>query len=734
MENKMILAGLAALLISLASVPASFVYGEAELDTYIVFLQKPEGLSTLADGDLESWYSTFLPDTTLASSSSQTRLVHSYRSVVTGFAAKLTKEEVKAMEKKDGFISAQREKMYSLHTTRTPAFLGLQLNNGLWNSSNNGKGVIIGVLDTGVTPNHPSFNDLHMPSPPAKWRGKCQLPKCNKKLIGARNLVGDTYATDDEGHGTHTSSTAAGSPVQASAFGQASGMAYGIAPLAHIAMYKVCSAEGCPGGSILAGIDAAVADGVDVLSLSLGGGSSRFPEDPIAVGAFGAIQKGVFVSCSAGNAGPASASSANEAPWILTVGASTIDRKIKATVLLGNKAGYDGQSLFQDKKFRHRMLPLVYAGANGRAASRFCAPGSLNKSVKGKIVLCERGGEVLRISKGQEVKDNGGAAMILMNDQPSGFDTLADAHVLPASHVGFVAGEAIKAYLNSTKSPKATILFSGTIFGNPNAPQVASFSSRGPSLASPGILKPDIIGPGVNILAAWPVSVDNITNPPFNMISGTSMSCPHLSGIAALLKNTHPDWSPAAIKSAMMTTTYLSNLGRTKPILNEQLQPANLFDMGAGHVNPVLAADPGLVYDLQPNDYIPYLCGLGYKDSEISGLIQRKAHCGNVTIPEAQLNYPSFSIRLGSTPLTYSRTVTNVGRANSVYVAKVVLPRGVNVKVHPEKIVFNRLKQKATFTVTFTSKGFSAETYSQGFLYWLTKGYVVRSPIAVISA
>ncbi|CAI0414082.1 unnamed protein product [Linum tenue] len=652
----MIFAGLAVLLISLASVPASFVYGEAELDTYIVFLQKPEGLSTLADGDLESWYSTFLPDTTLASSSSTTRLVHTYRNVVTGFAAKLTKGEVKAMEKKDGFISAQREKMYSLHTTRTPAFLGLQLNNGLWNGSNNGKGVIIGVLDTGVTPNHPSFNDLHMPSPPAKWRGKCQLPKCNKKLIGARNLVGDTYATDDEGHGTHTSSTAAGSPVQASAFGQASGVAYGMAPLAHIAMYKVCSEEGCPGGSILAGIDAAVADGVD------------------------------------------------------------------------------GQSLFQDKKFRHRLLPLVYAGANGRAASRFCAPGSLNKSVKGKIVLCERGGEIARIGKGQEVKDNGGAAMILMNDQPNGFDTLADAHVLPASHVGFVAGEAIKAYLNSTKSPKATILFSGTIFGNPNAPQVASFSSRGPSLASPGILKPDIIGPGVNILAAWSVSVDNITNPPFNMISGTSMSCPHLSGIAALLKNAHPDWSPAAIKSAMMTTTYLSNLGRTKPILNEQLQPANLFDMGAGHVNPVLAADPGLVYDLQPNDYIPYLCGLGYKDSEISGLIQRKAHCGNVTIPEAQLNYPSFSIRLGSTPLTYSRTVTNVGRANSVYVAKVVLPRGVNVKVHPERIVFNRLKQKATFTVTFTSKGFSAETYSQGFLYWLTKGYVVRSPIAVISA
>ncbi|CAI0476633.1 unnamed protein product [Linum tenue] len=588
MENKIMLTGLVVMLISLDSVPAS-VYGEADLDTYIVFLQKPEGLSLLADGELDSWYSTFLPDTLLASSST-TRLIHSYRNVATGFAAKLTKEEMKAMEKKDGFISAQRERMYSLHTTRTPGFLGLQLNTGLWNGSNNGKGVIIGVLDTGVTPNHPSFNDMHMPSPPAKWKGKCQLPKCNNKLIGARNLVSDSYAIDDEGHGTHTSSTAAGSPVWASAFGQASGVAFGMAPLAHIAIYKVCSEEGCTGGAILAGMDAAAADGVHVLSLSLGLPSESFPDDPIAVGAFRAIQKGIFVSCSAGNAGPASASSANEAPWILTVGAR----------------------------------------ANGRAVSRFCVPGSLYKSVRGKIVLCERGGEIARIAKGQELKDNDGAAMILMNDQQSGFDTLADAHVLPASHVSFSAGVAIKAYLNSTKSPKATILFNGTIFGNPNAPMVASFSSRGPSRASPGILKPDIIGPG-------------------------------------------------------------------------------------------------------PNDYIPYLCGLGYKESVILGILQRKAHCGNSSIPEAQLNYPSFSIRLASTPLTFLRTVTNVGRANSVYVAKVVLPRGVDVKVHPKKIVFNRLKQKATFTVTFTSKGKSAESYSQGFLYWLTQGYVVKSPIAVVS-
>ncbi|CAN1333004.1 Subtilisin-like protease 3 [Linum perenne] len=744
MQNNMmvVVAGLA-LLISLALVPSP-CFSESELDTFIVFLKKPDsGLSSLQDEDRDTWYNSFLPET--VASSSEKRMVHSYRNVVTGFAARLTEEEVKEMEKKEGFVSAHKEKMYSLHTTRTPTFLGLNPGSGLWNVSNGGslgggKGVIIGVLDTGIAPDHPSFSDHGMAPPPAKWKGKCQLAKCNNKLIGARNLVSDnSFATDDEGHGTHTSSTAAGNPVPGgNAFGQAGGTATGMAPLAHIAMYKVCSQEGCPGGSILAGLDNAVADGVDVLSLSLGGASERFVDDPIAVGAFGAIQKGVFVSCSAGNAGPVSGSSSNEAPWILTVGASTIDRRVRTDVMLGNNVTLEGESLFQDRRRNLQFLTLVYAGENGNVRSRFCAPGSLDsKFIKGKIVLCERGGEIGRIEKGQEVKDNGGIAMILMNDQQSGFDTLADAHVLPASHVSFVSGQTIKQYINSTKSVAKAMIFSkGTVIGNnPNAPQVASFSSRGPSNASPGILKPDILGPGVNILAAWPVSVDNSTNIPFNMISGTSMSCPHLSGIVALLKSAHPDWSPAAIKSAMMTTAHLKNLGGS-PIIDEQLRKANLFDIGAGHVNPSAAIDPGLVYDLKPDDYIPYLCGLGYKDSEISGVIQRPAHCRNSSIPEAQLNYPSFAIRLGSSPVTYSRTVTNVGKANSIYVAKVVTPNGVSVRVNPDRIVFNGLNQKVTFSVTFTNQGsgFSAEPYSHGYLYWFsTDGYSVRSPISVLS-
>ncbi|KAF2298925.1 hypothetical protein GH714_029156 [Hevea brasiliensis] len=188
-----------------------------------------------------------------------------------------------------------------------------------------------------------------------------------------------------------------------------------------------------------------------------------------------------------------------------------------------------------------------------------------------------------------------------MNDETSGFSTISDPHVLPATHVSFAAGLKIKAYINSTKTPTATILFKGTVIGDPLSPAVTSFSSRGPSLASPGILKPDIIGPD--------------TKSTFNILSGTSMACPHLSGIAALLKSSHPDWSPSAIKSAIMTTADILNM-EGKPIVDETRQPADIFATGAGHVNPSRANDPGLIYDIQPDDYIPYLCAWATKMSK----------------------------------------------------------------------------------------------------------------------
>jgi subtilisin family serine protease len=721
----------------------------SNLQTYIIHVEQPEGRVFAQPEDRESWHHSFMPTTT-TSSDKQPRMLYSYQNVISGFAARLAQEQVRAIEEKDGFVAAHPERILHPQTTHSPKFLGLHQQLGFWKESNFGKGVIIGVLDGGVLPSHPSFSDAGMPPPPAKWKGRCEfnLSDCNNKLIGARSfnlaakaMKGGTAEApiDVDGHGTHTASTAAGGFVKnADVLGNAKGTAVGMAPYAHLAIYKVCfgdPTDDCPESDMLAGLDAAVEDGVDVLSLSLGGDSVPFFKDSIAVGSFAAIQKGIFISCAAGNSGPFNGTISNEAPWILTVGASTIDRSIISTAKLGNGEEFDGESLFQPVDFPSTPLPLVYAGVNGKPESTLCAAGSLKDiDVKGKVVLCEQGGGIGSIAKGEEVKNAGGAAMILMNEESDGFSTEAEAHVLPATHVSHAAGQKIKAYINSTATPTAAILFKGTVIGNPLSPLVASFSSRGPNLESPGILKPDIIGPGVSILAAWPFPLDNRTNSKstFNIISGTSMSCPHLSGIAALLKSSHPYWSPAAIKSAIMTSAYTQNV-EGKAIVDQTLQPADVFATGAGHVNPTRANNPGLVYDIQPDDYIPYLCGLGYKDEEVGILAHRKIKCSDISsIPEGELNYPSFSVALGPSQ-TFTRTVTNVGDATSSYTVTVAAPEGVYVSVKPNKLYFSRVNQKVKYSVTFsrTGSGTKVGEYGQGFLKWVSAKHCVRSPISV---
>ncbi|XP_049377985.1 subtilisin-like protease 3 [Solanum stenotomum] len=709
---------------------------------YIVHCEFPDGDRGTRYQDLDSWYLSFLPARTSDNSREAPRLIYSYRNVLTGFAVKLSPNDLKEMEKMEGFISARPERLLDLYTTHSVNFLGLHQNMGFWNDSNYGKGVIIGVIDTGIFPDHPSFNDDGMPPPPAKWKGKCEfnVTKCNNKLIGARYFQssGNETSWDEIGHGTHTASTAAGRFVPgANIFGNANGTAVGVAPLAHVAMYKVCSALTCSESDVLAAMDMAIDDGVDVLSLSLGTLTNNFYEDNIALGAFSAMQKGIFVSCAAGNSGPSSFSTSNEAPWILTVGASTIDRKIKATAALGNNQEFDGESAFQPSDFPPTLLPLIYPGSNvSNFNAKYCTPDSLNNTnVMGKIVLCEVG-ITTRVDQGIAVEAAGGAGMILMNPEDMANTTLAEVHVLPVTHVSYAAGVRIKEYINSTLIPTATIVFKGTIIGDDRAPVVAGFSSRGPNYASPGILKPDIIGPGVNILAAWHISLENNTNTNsrFNMISGTSMSCPHLSGVAALLKSVHPDWSPAAIKSAIMTTADDLNL-RSNLIEDETYLPADVFATGAGHVNPSKANDPGLIYDIEPSDYLSYLCGLNYTDRQVGVFLQRKANCSEITsILEGQLNYPSFSIlvRVNSTAQVYSRTVTNVGQAYSTYRVEIGSPPGIDVKVEPTTLVFSEVKQKLSYQVTFTPLAtLPNTTFSQGSFRWISEKHIVRSQIAV---
>ncbi|XP_062217504.1 subtilisin-like protease 4 [Phragmites australis] len=688
--------------------------------------------------------------------SAMARLLYSYRNVVNGFAARVTEEEVYEMTKKDWFVKAIPEKTYKLMTTHTPQMLGLTgkaFHGGMWNRSNMGEGIIIGVLDDGICPGHPSFDATGMPPPPAKWKGRCDFNSsvCNNKLIGARSFyesakwkwrgIDDPVLPVNEGsHGTHTSSTAAGAFVPgANVMGNGLGTAAGMAPRAHIALYQVCFRENCDRDDILAALDDAVEEGVDVLSLSLGDDEAGdFAYDPIAVGGYTAIMKGVFVSAAGGNMGPDPATVANEAPWLLTVAAGTTDRRFVATVKLGNGVELDGESLFQPKNFLSVQRPLVRDIGDGTCSDeRILTP----QYVGGKIVVCDGGGNLTALQKGEKLRNGGAAVMIIVTLKVFGSVIQPKAHALPTLQVVYTTGQKIKAYMNSTDNPTAELILKGTVLGNRKSPVVAAFSSRGPSKQNQGILKPDITGPGVNIIAGVPKPAGLMTPPnplaaKFDIMSGTSMATPHLSGIAAVIKKAHPTWSPAAIKSALMTTADTLD-HRRMPIADQSGYPTNLLALGAGFVNPMKALSPGLVYNLTAVDYIPYLCGLGYSDHEINSIIHPLApvSCKQLTVVEQKdLNYPSITAFLDREPysVNVSRAVTNVGRGRAVYVAKVEVPRTLSVTVTPDTLRFKKVNQVKAFTVTIRSVGGRMKAgIAEGQLKWVSPKNVVRSPILV---
>ncbi|XP_057981935.1 subtilisin-like protease SBT1.5 [Malania oleifera] len=715
-----------------------------------------------------------------SSSRDTSRIIHTYETVFHGFSAKLSPSEAEKLQTLSGIVAVIPEQVRHLHTTRSPHFLGLNSTDRagtLLKESDFGSDLVIGVIDSGIWPERPSFNDRDLAPAPAKWKGECVAGQdfpataCNKKLIGARFFCAGYEATngplnetkeyrsprDSDGHGTHTASIAAGRYVfPASTLGYARGVAAGMAPKARLAAYKVCWTAGCYDADILAAFDAAVSDGVDVISLSLGSGVVPYFVDTIAIAAFGASDAGVFVSASAGNGGPGGLTVTNVAPWITTVGAGTIDRDFPADVKLGNGKILIGVSLSSGTGLSpDHLYPLVYAGDVGNAGftgSSLCTEDSLEpNSVKGKIVFCERGSNS-RAAKGEVVRKAGGIGMILANGVFDGESLLADCFTLPATAVGASAGDHIRHYMaaakKSQKSPTATIIFRGTILGV-RAPVVTSFSSRGPNPESSDILKPDIIAPGLNILAAWPDKVgpsgipDDTRRTEFNILSGTSMACPHVSGVAALLKAAHPEWSPAAIRSALMTTAYtLDNRGET--MLDESTGNAStVMDFGAGHVHPQNAKNPGLVYDLSSYDYVDFLCNSNYTMKNIEAVTRRKnvdcrgarkaGHAGNLNYPSFATVFQQYGRRKMSTH--FIRTVTNVGEPKSVYRASVRPPKGTVVTVLPEKLAFRRLGQKLNFLVRVEaealelSPGFSTTT--SGSMVWEDGKHVVTSPIVV---
>ncbi|GLT43916.1 hypothetical protein SLA2020_178410 [Shorea laevis] len=692
------------------------------------------------------------------------RLLYAYDTAIFGFAAKLSPMHLESIRNMDAFVAAIPERSMRRHTTYSYQFLGLEQGRGLWHASNLAYDVIIGVIDYGIWPEHPSFQDHGFGPVPARWKGACESGtnfsslNCNRKLIGARYFFkgyeaeqGRVNETADfkspratNSHGTHCASTAGGNLVHnASFYGLANGVAAGMRYTSRIAVYKVCweGPAGCSYSDIMAAIDQAIKDGVDVVSISLGpeeGGSVPYFDDLTAQAAFAGIQRGIFFSLSAGNEGPRTVG--NTAPWLMTVAASYTDRSFPTIVKLGNGQIFEGISLYSGKSLKE--LPIVYGPTAGKKSAQNCTPGSLNPElVKGKVVLCELGGELNDYQITEQVKSEGGAGTIILHSE--GADLIAYPFTSPAASVGDKARKAILSYLKSTKSPIASLTFKGTAYGK-RAPMMAAFSSRGPNLADPDLLKPDLTAPGVNILAAW----TGITSPSgeesdkrrvlFNFNSGTSMACPHVSGLAALLISRHKEWSPAAVKSAMMTTAYnLDNRG--SPIKDfYHGGPATPFAIGSGHVDIQKASDPGLLYDIHPFEYLLYLCSLKYNSSQIARFDRNFTCPKRTTMQPGDLNYPSFAVRFKSdahnVTITYRRTVTNVGNPPiGTYKVQVQEPKGISVRVKPSILSFKMHGQKLRYKASFTAmkRIIESDNSSFGSLTWVSGKYTVRSPIAV---
>ena len=636
---------------------------------------------------------------------------------------------------------------------------------GLTKHAAAGEDVVIGVIDSGIWPDSASFSDRGERGRPAYQRlrgfdGECDDAEtvgddswdedlCNNKLVSAAHFNdgwgGDAgiaqempwefqSARDYNGHGTHTASTAGGNKNVAvtGPLNKFSSSVSGIAPRARIAAYKALwsaedgsTASGYP-SDIVAAVDQAVADGVDVINFSVSGTLTDFL-DPTELAFLAAAQAGVFVSASAGNSGPASGTVAHPSPWITTVAAATHSTSARSTATLGDGTTVSGTSLAAEAV---GPAPFVYgrdvaaAGATvSNAGMCFTTADNNGKpaldpaEVAGKIVLCDRG-ETARVNKGAAVAEAGGVGMILVNTLEG--DTLnTDVQAVPSVHVSATDRDALIGY-SRTSGATATIAVASVDTSTP-APYTAAFSSRGPSLAGNGdVLKPDVTAPGQDVLAA--VAPPGQQGLDFNVMSGTSMSAPYVAGLAAALVEKNPRWSPMAVKSALMTTG--SDVLDADPEV-----PATLYQQGGGHVAADDSTDPGLVYDSDVEDWFAFLCGAtdGVQQDTCDAL-EDDGH----SLAPSDLNTPSIAIGRAADGQSVTRTVTNVGKKRATYTADVSGLEGLGVRVSPRKLTLSP-GRSASFTVTFTRGEAPLNVRLAGHLTWSDgrSGHTVRSPIVL---
>lgn len=728
-------------------------------------------------------------------------VLNRYAHTFNGFSARLSPAQLRAISNHPDVASVYPDEIHQLQTSNTPTFLGLvsTAGDGLHDIGITGEDIIVGILDSGIWPENPSFSDAatsaantYGPAPEG-WAGECNVGSvgsfsrngeviyddstapadsftCNNKLIGAR-YFGSTFSSqyemqfglgtfastrDEDGHGSHTASTAAGNAgVTAVVSGAEVGVVSGVAPRARIAAYKVCwnsnyvnpqgtPERGCFFGDSLAAIDQAVVDGVDVLNYSIG--NSQAINSPVYNASLSAANAGVFFSASAGNSGPTAATVSNIAPWIATVAASTYDG-ISAAIgraLSVNSGTLSGSSFFSVPAAIGTAVPEGGLTADLALANPIQACGPVDGNVSGKIALIVRGGCAFT-DKMANAEAAGAIGVVVYNTSgtPIAMGGTDPGIGIPGVMIFNADGVALADSVDAGTVNVTMSLNGAAIEAVEVGNIMANFSSRGVNTQSGDILKPDITAPGVRILAATsPQQLQfggNSQGENFAYLQGTSMSSPHIAGMAALLAGQYPGWTPAQIKSAIMTTA------RQNLVKENGSTPADPFDFGAGHVAPASSLNPGLVYSANLGDYLGFLCGqgeAGLVSSARFGFDCTAISNAGFATDASQLNYPSISIGNFAGTETISRTVTDVSGSGGTYNVVVDAPEGTSVTVatfdaNGTPVASGLLEVApggtASYSLTFNSvPGFPVDQWVFGSVTLeRTDGLTVRSPIAL---
>ena len=621
-----------------------------------------------------------------------------FTTVYGGVAARVPANAVDDLLKVDGVVAVQRDTLRQPLTDATPEFIGAT---DVWpsigGSVHAAEGVTVGVLDTGIWPEHPSFRDTGLPADPIAHQ--CQFGNgvdptlgpaftCNNKLVGAyaftatylavfgalpgeycNTVTRQCSARDANGHGTHTASTAAGDPVaSAPIFGIERGPISGIAPGAHVIMYRICLEQGCFPSDSVAAIQQAALDGVDVINFSISGGAQPY-SDPVELAFLDAFNAGISVNASAGNAGPGPATADHGGPWVTTVGASSSNRAHQTTAHLTASNGDTLDLVGSTVTTGIGSAPVVLA-TSIPGVDALCVNPIPAGAAAGKIVACQRGPN--RILKSFNVRNGGGAGMILYN---AGREfVMTDNHWVPTIHVE--GPTSIVAFLNGHTGVTGT--WAAATKTAIRGDEMTFFSSRGPL---GDFVKPDVTAPGIQILAGnTPTPVTPSGGPPgqlFPAIGGTSMSSPHSAGASALVKAAHPSWTPAMIKSALMTSS-------TQDVVKEDgVTPFDPFDAGAGSIRVNRAVSPTLVFDETFADFVA---------------------AGADPLHRIDLNIASVNAPTMTGTITTTRTALNVSGQDQELKISTEAPAGATISVGKNsKSLHVDAGQEVTFPITISA-------------------------------